>query len=121
MSGELCYSLKTRARRKIDGTEIQSWRAICPVKIKNSATTQLEVQRICVDSSYLNIYECSKQPWADTVEIIFRGDEDASETNYSAKAPEFEGVGRILSKARKPFRQTLLHKGIVSFKSFSGM
>lgn len=121
MSGQLCYSLKTRARRKIKDTQIQPWRAICPVKIKNSATTQLEVERFCIDADHLSIYDGDKQPWANTVEISFRGAGHAIEINYSSKAPDFQGVGQLLSKARRPAKKTLLRKSLVSFKSLSGM
>jgi len=121
MSGELCYSLKTRARREITDSQSQPYRAICPVKIKNSASTQLEVHRFCVDVGHLNIYDGSKQPWANTVEITSRGEGHASDINYSQKPPAFEGVGRILNQARKPVKKTLLKKSIVSFKSLSGM
>jgi hypothetical protein len=118
LAGELCYSLKTRARRKIDETgQPQPWRVICPVKIKNASTSQLEVQRICIDPSFLNVYQGSNQPWTDTVELTFKG--DSSDVNYAAN--QYQGIGQLLSKARRPFKNDFLHKGLMNFKAFSGI
>lgn len=40
MSGELCYSLRSRARRRITDSEPLLNRATCPVQIRNAAPTQ---------------------------------------------------------------------------------
>lgn len=118
MTGQLCYSLKSRARRQITDSKPLPARAICPVKVKNSASTQLDVHRFCVDLDYLNIYDGQNQTWANGVEIIFRGEEHPSDIQYSSKSPNFEGVGRLLSKARKQAKKGILQKSMVGFKYF---
>src|SRR4030042_284400 len=48
ITGELCYSLKTKVLRQIDMVEQHAHLAVCPVLIRNKAFADLDLQRICI-------------------------------------------------------------------------
>ena len=121
MSGELCYSLTTRARREILEAEIEPHRCICPVKICNSSPVTLEVDKLCIHVAHLKIFEGTKQLWTNEVTITFKGEDMASEIYYSQKEPGYEPINAVLSEARTPFRKTILKKSLGSFKLFTGI
>jgi len=79
ISGELCYSLTTRARREILEAEIEPHRCICPVKICNASPTTLEVDKLCIHVEHLKIFEGTKQLWANEVKITYKGEDLAGE------------------------------------------
>jgi hypothetical protein len=115
MSGELCYSLRSRARRRITDSEPLLNRATCPVQIRNAAPTHLDVQRFCLHVERLKIYAGQKQLWTNQMRITFKGDEKARHVDYSEGPPTFEPVGQMLSEARAPLKQTLLKKSLGGF------
>lgn len=120
MSGELCYSLRSRARRKINNSEPSPHRAICPVRIRNSSTKQLNVERFCVHVEHLNIYNGSDNLWTNEINITFKGESEISQVQYSQNPPTFEPVQNIISEARFPLKKALLKRSLSDFKLFSG-
>ena len=120
MSGELCYSLRSRARRQIVDSEAKPHKAICPVRIKNVAQSQLNVDRFCVNVEYLKIYKGQKQLWTNEVHITFQGEDAASKIDYLQKSPEYEAVDSILSDAKTKWKKTLMKKSLGTFKLLTG-
>jgi hypothetical protein len=121
LSGELCYSLRSRARRQITDSVPQPHRAVCPVQIRNAAPTQLDVERFCVHVEHLRIYSGENWLWTNRIDITFKGEEMVGQIAYAKSAPAFESVGTMLSEARTPLKETLLRKSLGGFKRLSGM
>jgi len=121
ISGELCYSLLSRARRSADDFEIMPHRVICPVTIANNSPTMLEIERFCVHVAHLNIYQGVRQLWTNEVNIAFRGESAYSKVDYANKEPDFEQIQKVLGKARTPFKKTLLKASLSGFKKLSGL
>ena len=119
-SGELCYSLLSRARRKLKSSDARPHRAICPVRIHNAAAGQLDVQRLCVHAEHLRIYDGAKQPWTNEVKITVRGEGQASQIDFAKNPPNFEAVGELLSDARTPVTHSILKRGVSSLGLFGG-
>jgi len=120
-SGELCYSLRSRARRQIVDAESKPHRAVCPVRIRNSTESMLNVERFCVHVEYLKIFKGARRLWTNEAQINFQGEDAASKINYMQKPPEYESVDNILSEARSPLKKTLLKKSLGTFKLFTGI
>ena len=120
MSGELCYSLRTTARRQIVDTNSKPHRATCPVRILNTTKSQLDIDRFCVHVEYLNTYKGTKRLWTNEVRINFQGEDAASKIEYIQKSPEYESVDGIISKAKMPLKKTLLKKSLGTFKLLTG-
>lgn len=68
--GELCYSLRTRARREDKGApESQGHRATCRVTMINHAAQPIEFLRLCLPARHLNTYCGSEHLWTDDVSV----------------------------------------------------
>jgi hypothetical protein len=120
MSGDLCYSLRTRARREVADTQVQPHRAVCPVTIRNASAEQVNVERFCVHVAHLGVYPGTSRLWTNGVHIAFKGEDEVSQLEYSEKPPAYEEVGRILSPPRTPVKTTLLKRSLGGFGLFSG-
>ena len=120
MTGELCYSMRTRARRKVDDSPVRPHRALCPVLIRNTTTKQLDVERFCVHIQNLTVYAGENQLWTNEVHISFRGENETSQVKYVESAPEYEQIDRILTNPRNQQKKTLLQRSFSSFRMFGG-
>jgi hypothetical protein len=120
MAGELCYSLRSRARRYIADIEAKPHRVACPVRIRNVTDSQFDVERFCVHVEYLNIYKGTRRLWTNEVLMSFQGEDTANKIEYSQSAPGYEAVAGIISEARTQLKQTLLKKSLGTFKSLTG-
>ena len=120
MSGDLCYSLRTRARREISDSQAEPHRTVCPVTIRNAAVSQVDIDRFCVHVAHLSIYPGSLRLWTNGVKISFRGDSEVSQLEYAETTPNYEEVGEALSKPRVPVKKRLLQKSLGSFGFLGG-
>ncbi|MHC4329284.1 MAG: DUF432 domain-containing protein [Planctomycetota bacterium] len=120
MSGHLCYSLRSRARREIADTQAQPHRASCPVTIRNASAEQVSVERFCVHVAHLGIYGGTSRLWTNGVNIAFKGEAEVSQLEYSKTPPEYEDVGEVLSRPRIPVKTALLKRSFGGFGLFGG-
>jgi hypothetical protein len=120
MSGHLCYSLRSRARRDIADTQPQPHRASCPVTIRNASAEQVSVERFCVHVEHLGIYAGTSRLWTNGVNIAFKGEAEVSQVEYSKTAPEYEDVGEVLCRPRTPVKTALLKRSFGGFGLFGG-
>lgn len=73
--GQLCYSLRTRARRDDAGDASgQPHRAVCKVTMRNDAADAIEFVRLSLPAQHLNIYMAPGHPWTDEVSVSFESD-----------------------------------------------
>lgn len=121
MSGELCYSLRSRARRQFTHIEPKPHRVACPVRIRNTTEYQFDVDRFCVHVEYLKIFEGTTRLWTNEVLIIHQGEDSISKIEYSRKAPKYEQTNGMISDARLSLKTTLLKKSIGTFKQLTGI
>lgn len=115
MSGDLCYSLRTRARRQIMDIQTDPHRAVCPVTIHNAATKGVEISRFCVRAEHLHIYLGQSRLWANGVSITFKGENEISQVSYAEESPDFEPIERVLSEPRIPMKKPILKRSIGGF------
>lgn len=116
MSGELCYTLHTRARRELDDQDIRPHRAVCAVWVKNESATELSLERLMLHVQHLAVYDSPKQLWTGGVQVRFRGDEQIAQVTFDEQPPEHEPVGKRLSEARQALPRNLLKRTFGNFK-----
>lgn len=119
IAGELCYSLRTTARRTLETLGNRPNRAICPVHIKNDATGQLDFQRLCVRVSHLNCYAGKEHLWTSEVDVAYKGEEQLAQIDYSEGPPAGDEVGDLLSEARTPLAEGFIQKTFGGLKAFT--
>ena len=120
MSGDLCYSLRSRARREISDSQVDIHRAVCPVTIRNNAIGQVEIERFCVHVAHLSVYPGASRLWTNGVKITFKGEAEISQLEYEEKPPTYETVDKALSGPRTPVKKRLLKRSLGSFGLFGG-
>jgi hypothetical protein len=121
MSGELCYSLRSRARRNISDSQVEPHRAVCPVTICNTAISQVEIERFCLHVAHLSVYLGVSRLWTNGVQINFKGEDEISLLEYSKNPPAYEAIEKVLSEPRTPVKKSLLKRSIGNLGLFSGI
>ena len=111
--------MRTRARRDIRETQPRPHRAVCPVRIRNSAPQQLDLERFCVHVEHLTLYQGTTRLWANQIDITFRGDNEVSQLDYAKHAPTFETVGEVICHPRRPLKESLLERSLGSLGLFA--
>jgi hypothetical protein len=118
--GELCYSLRTSARRSLAGVPPRPNRAASPVYVENAAPTELTFTRLSIHVGYLNVYGGDNFMWTNALHVRFRGVEQVSQIRYETKPPGFEGTKGLVGKARENAPRGLMRKSFDTFRLFSG-
>jgi len=119
ITGELCYSLKTKVLRQIGMVENRAHMAVCPVLIRNQALADLDFQRICIRVEYLSLYRGQTRLWTNLVEVQFHGENLNSTIITGRQAPEFEPTAEKLCEARLAAERSLLKKSFFFLKSLT--
>jgi hypothetical protein len=117
MQGELCYSMRTTARRHVEPDSVARHRAICPVTVHNDSSEQLPIERICVRLAHLQIFESDGDLWTGRVNAAFRGTAQASRLSYDHKAPSHAPGARLVMPERKPVQESMLRRTFVNLRS----
>jgi len=120
VSGELCYSLRTRAMRDLNAVENHAYMATCPVLIQNQAPNDLDFQRICIRVEHLTVYRGGTRLWTNQVEVLFRGEELTSQIIMNRDVPGFDEAAEAICPAREPVEKSLLKRSFFFLKSLTG-
>jgi len=120
-SGELCYSLRTKATREVNRSEIVLHRATCPMHIHNNSAKELDFQRLCVHAEYLRLYAGVDRLYTNHVKVTFRGEEHLSQIELSKDAPDIEPNCRLVQAARTQADQSLMRKTFLALRSLTGV
>lgn len=90
MSGELCYALKTHAKREFEEFPERPFRAICPIKIKNNSGEVLNFEKICLSPKHLMLFQGKIHFWGNQVEVNYEGEKIETSISYSQEIPKHE-------------------------------
>ncbi|MFP4355704.1 MAG: DUF432 domain-containing protein [Phycisphaerae bacterium] len=112
--GELCYSMRTTARREAEEETVRSNRVVVPVRVRNEADEALEVQRICLAVKHLNIYRGQRCLWANRVKATFRGEQETSRIEFDDQPPDQAGQAELLAAHREPVHEGFFRRTFVS-------
>ncbi len=103
--GQLCYAVKSRARRSLDDLPEEPLRAVCPLKIRNRSQDSLPVEKIRIHPDHLYLYQSRNRLWTNPVVATFEGKEKHIELNYHNEAPPFLKKARSIREAKQPQRR----------------
>lgn len=105
VDGELCYALKTRARRRLEDLRPDVYRAVCPLTIRNETTETFGFDRLCVRVQYLELYAGDTHLWTNHGTLLYRGDERVDGVKFDPGAPPLDQASRLLSGPRETARR----------------
>ncbi len=117
--GELCYAMRTLARREGENLDFGPARIICPVRIRNQSKETLSFERLCLRVQFLNIYENGNHRlWANESSVMVRGDESWSRLAFASKAPTYVKDPTLLVQGKEDARGTFLIRALNEGKGF---
>ncbi len=119
-SGELCLSLRTPVMLSVQGEEFPPYRAVCPVRVRNTSKTQLAFRRLCVNVNLLRIFQGAQHLWTNEVHVEFGGDYLSSRVENRTDPPSFEKDAKLLNDSRVPADRSLLRKSFDNLMSIEG-
>lgn len=97
--GELCYALKSRARRSLEDLSEDPLRAVCLFTIKNRSEVSLPVEKIRINPSHLSIYLAKRRLWTNSVSVTFEGGQEHSKLHYESEAPKTLSKAELIREA----------------------
>ncbi|HVO39110.1 MAG TPA: hypothetical protein VMV03_08790 [Spirochaetia bacterium] len=119
ITGELCYGLATRLHQGIDSVEPTSFNAVCPLSIANDSDSDLAFEKICLHVENLNVFRAAKRLWANKLNVVFRGPDQATQIEIDRDAPRFEKGLSLFGPARQPSAGWNIRRTFGMLKSFT--
>ncbi len=119
VTGELCWGLNTRLHHSLDSVETAAWIAVCPILIENDAETALDFEKICVHVENLSVFRGPRRLWANSLNVIFRGPDQASQIEVVHTPTGVEEELVLVSSARQPSAGWNIRKTFGMLKYFT--
>ncbi|MBM4163359.1 MAG: DUF432 domain-containing protein [Lentisphaerae bacterium] len=120
IEGELCYAVKTHARRHLDELRHDAHLAVCPVTIQNADSHSLTFERLCLRTQSLGIYAGTHHLWTNRGTLVYRGDDHPANITFETTPPPYDRARRLVAEPRKPHKQSRMMRAFGTFKSISG-
>lgn len=119
VAGELCYSLRTRARTEVPEGKQDLHRVLARLTIENATDAEaLEFQRVCIRAPDLRVYQQQDTFWTNDVHMTTRGVGKPDVLRYSEGAPTEASESILLSQPRAQNKGGMIKGGIADFKSW---
>jgi hypothetical protein len=117
VDGELCFALKTSARRRLEDLRPDVYRAVCPLTIRNETEKTFGFDRLCIRVQYLGLYAGESHPWTNHGTLLYRGDETVDGVRFDPGAPAFDQASRLLSSPRETPRRGGVQRAFDSIRT----
>ena len=121
LSGLSCYSRLTRVLRQLEAPQKTQNRAICQLRIRNNARTELEFQRFCLHVENLSVFQSDKRLWTNAVDISYRGEDKDTQVVISSDAPDIGKTCERLSPPRAPIDKSIVGRSFEALRILTGM
>ncbi len=120
IEGELCYAVKTRARRHLDELRHDAHLAVCPVTIQNSDSRSLTFERLCLRTQSLGIYAGEHHLWTNHGTLVHNSHDGMTTITFETTPPPYDRAKRLLTARREIQKQSRMMRAFGTFKSISG-
>lgn len=98
--GELCYWLRSRARRAITEILFHPHMVICPLDLVNRSSDDLLVDKIALRVEYLSLYVQDGATWSDATRVRYQGEAEGSRLEMAGRPPREAPQAALLAPAR---------------------
>jgi hypothetical protein len=119
LSGELCYAVKSRARRELN-QDTKTHLIRSPVTVRNRGTALLDLKQLYIHVEHLRVYG-GKNLWANEVILSYTGGEQPEMTEYSDKKPSYDETFELLNAERIIAQNSFLKKSFGFMKTVTKM
>lgn len=108
--GELCYWISTAARLQIQEDHTRPYLGICPVQLINNSSDDVNIEKLCLHVDGLSLFYNNGQLWSDETKVTYKGAEEISEIEFSARAPREVKNAVLISKPREQAKKGIRAK-----------
>lgn len=120
--GELCYWLRTTARREVRPEVFAPHVAVCPLQLSNRADEELPVEKIALRVAHLSLFSDEGRFWADETRVRYRGVEQGSDVDVSGRPPsEAPDAIRVTEPREAPPSRGLRTRTFARLRSLPGL
>jgi len=102
VEGELCYALRTTAKREVAELLPAPHRIVCPVEARNHSGESLALTRITLPVCALDVFLGANRLWTNAVETTYLGDGQWSRLRPVPGPPPFDQARDLVGPARRP-------------------
>jgi hypothetical protein len=119
--GELCYWLRTTARRKVGPEAFAPHLAVCPLQLSNRSEEELRVEGIALRVTHLSLFSDGGRLWADETRVRYDGGDEGSDIDMSGKPPAEAPDAVQVATARSPVPRGFRAGTVARLKAISGL
>ncbi|MBN1155276.1 DUF432 domain-containing protein [candidate division KSB1 bacterium] len=119
--GELCYWLKTSAKRDFHDNHADAYVVRCPVQLVNKSEEDLLVQKICLRVANMNIYIDDDQLWSEDITIHYEGAREGSQIKQSGRPPKERPDAALIFSGERATKKSFVAKTFSTLKEFPGL
>jgi hypothetical protein len=116
-TGETVYTIKSDFLKKPEDYDSPFPQIYCPVTIKNQSDQVLNMERMMLRVSYLNIYSSKTKLYSSKTHIAFRGSDQLSQINIQKSPPHVGEELDLYKAARKSEEPSIVSKTFWFIKS----
>ncbi len=120
VEGQLCYALKTRARRRLEELRAAAHLAVCPVTVRNESERDLVFERLCLPAPSLRVHAGARHLWTSRAVLGYRGEETLPPLAVEAGPPAFDGAGPSLTGPRAEPKKSMVGRVTGTVRSLAG-
>lgn len=107
-TGEPAYSIGSGFSTQPEELNPKMYEAVCPVRIFNKSSNQLEVQRLIIRVNEMALYENKNKLFSSLMEIDFKGSDQVEKVIFTADKNIMGDQYKLLSKPRSAESKNLL-------------
>ena len=116
ISGEAAFSCDSPILESPDELDVTNDRALCPIKIRNTADVPLEFIQLIINTTHLNLYWNGSSLITDMVMVEYKGQEQISKVTYS-RDKSIDADHPVLSAARESHKRSIFRKSFSLIRS----
>lgn len=114
--GELCYALKSLARRSKDDLLIEPLAATCRFSISNKFEEPLPLDRLRVLPQHLSIFKSKRRLWTSPVRVVSEGPKSPSQLEYPEEPHEDgKSILELVRPAQEPYRPSFFRESLAHY------
>jgi hypothetical protein len=93
--------------------------AVCLLSISNDCEADLAFEKICIHVENLSVFRSAQRLWANRLNVIFKGPEQATQIEIVHTPPDFENGLSLAVGARQPASGWNIRKTFSVLKYFT--
>lgn len=119
--GELCYATRTVGRLRLDRLPFRLHRALTPLRVRNTASTPLALERVQLPAPHLALYVTpSNVLWTQAVTMTHAAGTEGASVRVQTGSPSDARDADLLQDPREPDRQGLFTSTFSTFGALFG-